>query len=243
VDEVVNEIATIGSKGWYFVDDNIFADPARAKELFGKLIPLKITWIGCANINASEDREMLRLARKSGCICIMVGLESLSNRNIKSIGKPTNRINKYEDNIKAYHKEGIALLLSMIFGFDNEEPTAIKEAYDFLTKNHASCAFMWPLTPFPGTPLIKLLKQAGRLKDDKWWLNSEVAERNVLFKFNGKEPLEERVFKNNINRYYSKFTSMKDVFNRCLFFPPQRFLFSVYLNLMLGKGFTPYKDV
>lgn len=243
VDEVVNEIVTIGSKGWYFVDDNIFANPARAKELFRKLIPLKITWIGSANINASEDKELMRLARKSGCICIMVGLESLDNRNIKSVGKSMNKINLYEENIKAYHKEGITLILSMIFGFDDERPIAIKEAYNFLTKNRVSCAFWWPLTPLPGTPLMNRLRQACRLKDDKWWLNPELAKKGNFLKFNAKGLPEERAFKNNINYYYSRFTSLKDVFRRCLFLPPQCFLLSIYLNLILRKNFTPYSNI
>jgi len=243
ISEVVNEIVTLGSKGWCFVDDNIFANPERAKELFNKLIPLKITWIGFANVNASDDRELIRLARKSGCISIIIGLESLDSRSIKSVSKTMNKIDHYEKNIKAYHREGIALTVSMIFGFDGEDEIAIKEAYDFLTKNHVSCAFWWPLTPFPGTPLIKRLKEAGRLKCDKWWLNPELVVKNSLFKFDGKELPEERTVKNNINYYYKKFTSLKDMFNRCLFFPPQRFLLSIYLNLTLRKGFIPYDEI
>ncbi len=55
--DVVDEIRALGAKTVFFVDDNIFSDPERAKELFRALLPLKINWGGQGVIAAGADEE------------------------------------------------------------------------------------------------------------------------------------------------------------------------------------------
>ena len=135
IPDVINEIRTIGEKIYFFIDDNIFASPSRARELLKALIPLRILWIGQATISAAEDKELIELARKSGCIELGVGLESLSGKNLDSVGKTINKVEHYEKNLKTYRKLGIRVAASMIFGFDDEKPGVFKETYHFLLKN------------------------------------------------------------------------------------------------------------
>ncbi len=232
IDDVVNEIKVLGVKFCFFVDDNIFASPHRAKELFKALIPLKIRWLGQGPLSATEDKELMQLARRSGCIGFCAGIESLSRKNLESVGKKINKVEDYEKNLKAMRKQGITASVSMVFGFDNDEPEVFKEAYNFLLKNRVPYTYWWPLTPLPGTPLYKRLKDQGRLRDVKWWLNSEMTVYNLKFIAT---KIEEAVFSNNFFHYYRRFYSLGSILRRLLFPPQKWFLLQIILNLKIGK--------
>ncbi len=49
-----------------------------AKELFERMIPLNKAWVGQASINIVNDKELMKLARKSGCKGLLVGFESMT---------------------------------------------------------------------------------------------------------------------------------------------------------------------
>ena len=234
IPDVINEIRSLGVKAYFFVDDNIFANPTRAKELFEALIPLKIMWFGQATISAARDKELIHLARRSGCCALYIGLESISQRTIESIHKKSNKVAEYEDNLKAFRKEGISVMVSMIFGFDNDELTAFKDTYNFLLKNRIPYTQWYFLTPLPGTPLLKRLKQEGRLKNNKWWLNPTLTSNPFVLKFTGLK-IDENMFKKNYLSYYKKFYSIKSIIRRILLPPQVRFILKIFLNLILKK--------
>lgn len=240
IPDVINEIKTLGAKFCFFIDDNIFASPSRARELLKALIPLRILWIGQATISAAEDRELIELARKSGCIELAVGLESLSRKNLKSVHKTMNKVEHYEKNLKAYRKLGIRVAASMIFGFDDEEPGVFKEAYHFLMKNRLPYTYWTALCPYPGTPLYERLKAQGRLKDAKWWLNRK--RRIYGLEFTGNK-MEEKVFSKNLYHYYRRFYSIRSIIKRTLFPPQRRWLPTIYLNLAYRKRITRQASV
>ncbi len=235
IDDVVNEIKTLGAKVCYFIDDNILASPPRAKELFKALIPLKIHWIGQATISAAEDKELLHLAQKSGCLFLCIGLESLSSTSLKSMGKRINKVEHYEKHLKTYRDAGIIAGVTMMFGFDNDEPGVFKEAYDFLIKNRVPLTAWQSIRPQPGTSFYKRLKDQGRLKDDKWWLNPEV--RTYYLQYTGPK-IKEEEFARNFSYYHSRFYSLGNIIRRTLFPPQKRFLLQIILNLIYRNNLT-----
>ena len=235
IDDVVNEIKTLGAKICFFIDDNIFANPARAKELFQALIPLKILWVGMGPINAAADKELIHLARKSGCSSLGIGLESLSHMSLDAIGKKTNKVEEYEQHLYAYRKEGISAIVSMMFGFDEEGSEVFKETYEFLMKNRVPFTSWWPLIPFPGTPLYQQLKAQGRLKDERWWLTP--SWKIYSLRFTGTR-MDEEVFCRNFYYYYQRFFSLGSITRRILLPPQQRFLFKTIVNLVFRKKLT-----
>lgn len=240
ISDVINEIKSLGAKICFFIDDNIFASPSRARELLKELIPLRILWIGQATISAAEDRELIELAQKSGCIELAVGLESLSGKNLKSVGKTINRVEDYEKNLRTYRKLGIRVAASMIFGFDDDESGVFKETYRFLMKNRLPYTYWSALCPYPGTSVYKRLKEQDRLKDVKWWLNPD--GKTYGLQFTGVK-MEERVFSKNLYRYYRRFYSIRSIITRALFPPQRRWLPTIYLNLAYRKRITRQASV
>lgn len=57
VEDIVEEIVNTGKKNFFFVDDNITHNPARAKKLFLALIPLKIRWISQASLSCARTKS------------------------------------------------------------------------------------------------------------------------------------------------------------------------------------------
>ncbi len=60
-----------------FEDDSILA---KLEELFERMIPYKKGWVGQASINITNDKELMKLARKSGCKGLLIGFESMTDR-------------------------------------------------------------------------------------------------------------------------------------------------------------------
>jgi len=76
IEDVVREVQCFPGSYVFFVDDNIAADPERAKRLFRALIPLKIRWVGQFSVLAARDEELLDLAGASGCLNAFIALLS-----------------------------------------------------------------------------------------------------------------------------------------------------------------------
>ena len=55
IDDVIRDVKATGSKTVFFVDDNIMANREYARELFTRLIPLKIRWYSQCTINLGPD--------------------------------------------------------------------------------------------------------------------------------------------------------------------------------------------
>jgi len=234
VPDVIDELKMLGAKSCFFSDDNIFAHPSRAKELFRSLVPLKIRWMSQGTIGAARDRELIRLARRSGCFALLVGLESISPESLASLGKTVNRVNEYEENLKVYRKEGISIIASMMFGLDGEEMRVFKDTYEFLIRSRVPYTGWKPLYPYPGTPLLQKLKDEDRLKDEKWWLNRELAGKFLDLKFKGIS-MEEEAFYHDFMYYYRRFYSFWNILTRVIFPLQKRLPFRIFFSSALRK--------
>ncbi len=231
IEEVVNEIKVLKAKTIFFLDDNIFGNPVRAKALMKALIPLKIIWTGQATMTAANDPELVSLAKKSGCVLLAIGMESLSPKVLESMGKRINQVKEYEKQLAVYRDAGIAAALHMIFGFEQDTQEVFGQAFDFLMKNRVPYSLWWPITPFPGTKLYQKLKLQNRLKTSKWWL---APVRRLDQKFTG-TLMSDEVFLKKFSEYYLRFYSVKNILKRTLWPLQKRFLLKIFMNLIFKK--------
>jgi radical SAM superfamily enzyme YgiQ (UPF0313 family) len=171
VAEVVEEIARVGRRHVFFVDDNIFVDVPRAKELFRALIPLRIRWSCQVSIDVARDRELLALMERSGCLTAVVGFESLSGESLAQMKKGWNlRHADYATSIRALQDAGIMIYGTFVFGYDADTVGSFDRAVDFALHHRFYLANFNPLTPTPGAPLYARLQREGRLIHQAWWL-------------------------------------------------------------------------
>jgi radical SAM superfamily enzyme YgiQ (UPF0313 family) len=168
VDEVIRDVQATGRRRIFFADDNLMAHPAYYKELFRRLTPLRIRWAGATTLSIARDPEMLRLARKSGCVILVIGIETLAQDNLNAANKTFNQVKEYGSLIKRVHDAGIVASCTTMFGFDGDDPGVFDRTVDFYLKNRVRVAPLFALTPVPGTMLWKRLKAEGRMLSDDY---------------------------------------------------------------------------
>jgi radical SAM superfamily enzyme YgiQ (UPF0313 family) len=169
IEEVKREIRQLNNHAlMFFVDDNIAGRPMYARKLFEALIPLNIRWFGQSSLLIAQDKELLRLAARSGCFGLFIGFESLSNNSLKQVGKKTNRVEDYNTAIKKIHDSGIGIVGAFIFGFDSDDNGVFEETVKFIDRNQLELASFSILTPLPGTQLYGEMEEQGRIIDRDW---------------------------------------------------------------------------
>ncbi len=168
IDDVIRDVKATRSKRIFFADDNLMSNPKYYKELFRRLIPLKIIWIGATTISIGNDPEMLRLAKKSGCFLLIIGLETIIQKNIDSIRKKCNNVETYSKLIKQIHKAGIIASCTTMFGFDEDGPDVFEKTIDFYQENRVRIAPFFVLTPVPGTIMWNEMKKNRRIITDNY---------------------------------------------------------------------------
>jgi radical SAM superfamily enzyme YgiQ (UPF0313 family) len=168
VSEVISDIAQMEARRLIFLDLNLIADVEYAKELFEALIPLNIKWGGLATTTFAWDEELLDLAAKCGCRGILIGFESLSKESLAETRKVFNARRDYRDIVGRIHERGIAIMGCFVFGFDHDTTETFDATVDFVIEARIDLPRYAILTPFPGTPLFRRLKSAGRIISEDW---------------------------------------------------------------------------
>lgn len=229
--EVVEEIRSL--HGWIgFVDDNIVGHPRRAKELFEALIPLGIRWVGQGDLSMAKDPELMSLAVRSGCQAMFVGLESVSEENLRATSKRPNVGLDMNDAIRKIHKAGIEIIGSFVLGLDGDDKSVFKRTAQFAKSHKLAAAQFSVLTPFPGTDIHRQLEQEGRVTNHDW---SCYTMSNPVFiprHMTAKE-LEE-----GQKATYRDFYSIQSIFKRCLTMRG-KFVLRLLVNIsyrLIGRG-------
>jgi radical SAM superfamily enzyme YgiQ (UPF0313 family) len=170
IPEVLTEIESIDASHLFFVDDALALNRPTAKKLFTEMIPLRLKWAGQGPVSLAEDLELLKLMRRSGCVGLLIGFESVQKEAHDGMKKIKNLKIDFSEAIRRFHDEGIAILGAFIFGFDHENKDVFGQTLEFSIKNRLDCIELRILTPFPGTRLYKRLLGEGRLFAPNWWL-------------------------------------------------------------------------
>jgi radical SAM superfamily enzyme YgiQ (UPF0313 family) len=176
----------------------------------------------------ANDRDLLRLAARSGMKGAFIGVETLNAESLKSVGKGINRVEEYTEKLDAFKKVGVSVSANMIFGFEEDTRRTFKEAYEFISK-HSIYANPYILTPYPGTKLFKDFERGGKLLH-KDWRKYTAYQQVVKHERLGKEEIED-LFWETYLKFYSFWQNFKRIFRR-----PFRSLFSFidwYLHLRI----------
>jgi radical SAM superfamily enzyme YgiQ (UPF0313 family) len=170
VPEVIADIRQHGARKLIFIDLNLIAHRGYAKELFTALIPLKVQWYGLATVLLADDPELLELCGRSGCKGLLMGLESISAKNLEQNHKGFNSPDSYSRVVERLHAQGIALQGCFVFGLDDDRPDVFLKTARFAVEAGIDLPRFAVVTPFPNTPLYKRLEAEGRLLTKDWEL-------------------------------------------------------------------------
>jgi len=172
VADVVSEFGDIPQNRVYIVDDDFYGytrkSAERASEICSKIIAenVKKEWYTFTSMHIAEDESTLRFMADAGCRVVLLGIESEIVDQLQASGKKTNlRIgtDNYEKVFSAFHRNGIAVLGSFIFGLDSDTPESINRRVDYYINSGVDCIQAGILTPLPGTGTYYQLLKENRI--------------------------------------------------------------------------------
>jgi radical SAM superfamily enzyme YgiQ (UPF0313 family) len=166
VAEVVREVEAFlreDKRIFFFLDDTVNADEAYASELFSKLIPFNIRWVGQATTLLGENPKLLDIFARSGCGALLVGIESLADESNRAHHKFHNPAERQARCIKAIRQAGICVYGSFIYGLDGDTLSMPERIEEFIEETGVDVPGINLLRPIPGTGVFTRLASEGRL--------------------------------------------------------------------------------
>jgi radical SAM superfamily enzyme YgiQ (UPF0313 family) len=205
VDAALAEIDSLPGKHLYFLDDNLFGNPAFAAELFEGMKGMGRIWQGAGTVAATQNRALLRLAAESGMRGLFVGLETLDAANLHGQNKWHNTLIGYEESIKRVHDLGVMVNDSFVFGMDHDDASVFDRTVDWAVSQGIETATFHVLTPYPGTALHARLEEEGRILHRNWDLYDT---RHSVFRPSKMSP---ETLEEGLLRAYKRFYSFRNI--------------------------------
>ncbi len=174
IGDVLDEFGAIKGqyRGLVLTDENFYGHSKksneRVRDLFKGMVDRKIyqNWFGFTSLNIYKDSETLDYMVKSGCVGVLIGIESLNKDTLYSMNKNVNlriTIDRYYEAVESIRKHGIAVWGTLIFGNDEDTPETFDDVADFILGSQIDITTCGILCPFINTPLYKRLEQENRL--------------------------------------------------------------------------------
>ena len=162
VDNVIGELRLLkdkyGVEEIMFEDDNVTANPKRARELFQRMIHEKFDFIwdtpnGVGVWTLTND--LIDLMKESGCIQLNFPVESGSQKVLDDIIKKPLDLEKVQGLIRHCHEINLSCGMFLVTGLPGETVKDMFQSFKFA----ADCKCYQPhisiATPYPGTELFE----------------------------------------------------------------------------------------
>lgn len=149
-------------------DDNTFAGSRDVNAIFDVLRESKARWFTETDWRIGERPEVLNGLAKSGCVQVLVGIESLVFR-YPGMGEKQAELERIMQAVTAIQQAGVAVNGCFIIGADGETHQSLDALTEFILSSPLAEVQLTLQTPFPGTTLYRNLAAEGRLLSDRSW--------------------------------------------------------------------------
>lgn len=151
-----------------FIDNNIYNDPAYAREVFQAIKPLNLKWSTQCTIDIAKNEETLRLAKESGCDTLLLGFEIMDGSFEKTQGGKLSMAENYKLYAQKIRNAGIKIKAHFIFGFESDRVANLLRLWKFCFSIKPAITVVSILTPFPGTKVYDDMIQNDRIMNMNW---------------------------------------------------------------------------
>lgn len=174
VESVVDELELLqnehGVEHIMWLDDDFLYDRAETLKLFDLMVKrnIHISW-DCSNgvIASSCTEDVLAGAVASGCIGLILGMESGNPTILREIKKPGNvdTFLRAAENLKKF--EEIHSRVFLMIGFPNETLSQINDTFTVAREMDLDWYNIAPLQPLPNTPIYKSMVEQGLIQENR----------------------------------------------------------------------------
>ncbi len=161
IDEMVKEH---GIKSMYIIDDTFTFNKKRVLEFCKKLEKrkYKIRW-SCLSRPETLDKEMLKAMKKIGCLRILIGIESGSERILKYYGRDYN-LKKIKILFSDMKSVGIQSFGFFMLGAPIETKKDIEKSLEIAKFTNPDFLTLNIVRIYPGTELFSNMQKEGNVK-------------------------------------------------------------------------------
>lgn len=173
--EIFKEVSVISQmypdRMLLFADDNLLIMRKESREMLQGLEKYDIRWIAQTDIAIAEDERLLRQMKQSGCQWVVIGFESLSEKNLRnldSFGFKHKYLNEYRARVGKIQNAGIKVYGTFIVGLDGDTESIFEKTVNFIQDCNLYGVNITVPTPLPGTQMRRQLEQEGRIISNRW---------------------------------------------------------------------------
>ena len=170
-DSILAEIREKRPRKIFFYDDNIAAHKGRLKNLLRRMIDedLVVPWSAQMRIDVTRDPELLELMRRTKCLIVYLGLESIHQETLDRFEK-RQTVDDIVRALRTFRQYGLKTHGMFVLGADTDDRQTVRDTVDFCMKNQVDTIQLNILTPLPGTPVFDELDAQGRIFEKRWHL-------------------------------------------------------------------------
>jgi len=221
-DKVLDDLAAVDGNDVhiFFYDDNFVVHRKRARALAQGMLDRGFGLRYSAQVRADlgKDAELLSLMKRSGCMGVYIGLESVNPVALENMQK-RQTVASMEENIRKIRAAGINVHGMFVLGFDEDDPSTVDATIEFAIRSGITSVQFMVLTPLPGSATFAELEASGRLKTMDWSLYDA---HHVVFEPRGLTPAQlQRGQTDGHRRFYSpgrifKYATRGDLLNSAI---------------------------
>ena len=169
-EEIARQLQATREPYGVFIDNNLGSRRDYLRTLSRALARTEKIWSAAVSLDVTDDPDLVREMALGGCTSVFVGFESLTGENLDHARKKSPRPADYSRRVDLFHRNGIQVNGSFVFGFDHDGPDVFHTTVDWIEANRLECATFHILTPYPATPLFRQMEAEGRLLHRDWSL-------------------------------------------------------------------------
>ncbi len=150
-----------------YLNDELFAVNAeRVNEFCERVKKYNVEWFIYLRVSRHIQLELLRKMKDCGCMCVFYGLESASNKILKSMQKGTT-VEEILRALEVTKEAGLKAKGAFIFGDTEESQETINITLSWLEKHFylLENITIVPIILFPGSALYHRAVRNGRIED------------------------------------------------------------------------------
>jgi anaerobic magnesium-protoporphyrin IX monomethyl ester cyclase len=159
-----------GIKGIRFDDDLLILQKERSMKLAEELSKAGVYWSGQAVGRSTTDEELVKKLSESGCVGYGIGVESGSDRLLKSMMKGSRTIH-YQQSFDLARKYNMGVRIQVLYGMPGEDRSTLQETIDFFKKTKMPPRRFNKLFPMPGSQVYDKCVENGIITDEHTFLN------------------------------------------------------------------------
>lgn len=159
-----------GVDEFHIADDSFSYDIERAIRICDMIISKKLNIaISCSGGLRVDcvTSELLNKLKRAGCYRIHFGVESGSDEILRKIGKQIT-LQQVRNTFSMAHEQGIITVALFMMGNYGENERTMEKTIDFAKSLGADFSQFTMVTPFPGSPLYRILDKRGLLLTKDW---------------------------------------------------------------------------